>query len=178
MNQATFIVDLARCTGCQACQIACKDRAGLPDNLEWLRVDATEGGKYPHPTLTYRVTHCFHCDQPPCAAACPVEAISREESGLVTIDASECTGCEACVDACPFGATVMLPEGVAGRCDGCWDEVARGWEPTCVRACPMRALAYSADSRSAVVNALRAAGREIDQTFDGRGVGPSVVYLE
>jgi hypothetical protein len=52
-----FTVDLARCIGCKTCAVACQDRAGLPDDLDWLRVETHEGGAYPTPTLSYRVVH-------------------------------------------------------------------------------------------------------------------------
>jgi Fe-S-cluster-containing dehydrogenase component len=137
-----FHVDVARCTGCQACRVACNDRAGLGGGPDLLRVEREEGGAYPTPRLSYRVVHCFHCAAPPCVPACPVEALGIDESGRVVLRAEVCVGCGACVEACPFDAVVMGPAGVAAKCDGCADEVARGWEPTCVRACPMRALAY------------------------------------
>jgi anaerobic dimethyl sulfoxide reductase subunit B (iron-sulfur subunit) len=152
------------------CSIACKDRANLPDDLDWLRVEAHEGGTYPAPTLIYRVTHCFHCAQAPCIVACPIGAIARGEDGWVRIDAGLCDGCEACLDACPFAAIVMWPEGVAAKCDGCADEVARGWEPTCVRACPMRALGYGPAG-------TLPEGRIPDPAFDDHGIGPAVLYL-
>ena len=170
MSECLYTVDLARCTGCQACSIACKDRAGLPDDLDWLRVEAREGGTYPAPSLTYRVTHCFHCAEPSCVAACPTGAITRQEDGWVQIDAGSCDACETCVDACPFATIVMWPEGVAAsKCDGCADEVARGWEPTCVRACPMRALGYGAGELPE--------GRAVDRAFDDHGIGPAVLYV-
>ena len=177
MGEVTFIVDLARCTGCDACRIACKDRAGLPDEVEWLRVEAHEAGAYPNPTLTHRIVHCFHCTEPPCVDVCPVEAISKGLDGVVRIDPDECTGCEACIDACPFGAILLVPDGVAAKCDGCADEVRAGWQPTCVRACPTRALGYSEDTRRAVEDAIRTNGRELSEAFDDYGAGPGVVYL-
>ncbi|MBN1641575.1 MAG: 4Fe-4S dicluster domain-containing protein [Anaerolineae bacterium] len=169
MSRDAFWIDLARCTGCQACRIACKDRAGLPDALDWLRVEAQEGGAYPHPTLTYRVVHCFHCAAPACAAACPTAAIATRPGGWVQIDAALCIACGACVEACPFGAIVL--DGAAIKCDGCGDERERGWDPTCVRACPMRALSI------APADALLPERRIPDPTFDDQGIGPAVVYL-
>ena len=170
MSAPRYVIDLARCTGCQTCSIACKDRADLPDDLDWLRVEAHEGGDYPTPTLYYRALHCFHCAEPPCAEVCPTGAIARQTSQWVQIEAGLCNACGACVDACPFTAIVLLPEGVAAKCDGCADEVSRGWVPTCVRACPMRALAYG----PACALPER---RTEDREFDDHGIGPSVLYL-
>ena len=61
-----------------------------------------------------------------------------------------------------------LDGGVASKCDGCADETARGWDPTCVRACPMRALGWGADGEKP--------GRVADEAFDDHGIGPSVIY--
>jgi anaerobic dimethyl sulfoxide reductase subunit B (iron-sulfur subunit) len=169
VSEHRYIVDLARCTGCQTCSVACKDRAGLPDDLDWLRVEAHEGGTYPTSTLTYRVMHCFHCAEPACVEVCPTGATAVRENGWVQIDPDLCVACEACIEACPFSTVVLSPEGVASKCDGCADEVDRGWGPTCVRACPMRALDYGARA---------AAGKRVeDPEFEDHGIGPSVLYL-
>jgi anaerobic dimethyl sulfoxide reductase subunit B (iron-sulfur subunit) len=172
MSEYCFIVDLARCTGCQACSVACKDRANLPDDLDWLRVEAIEGGSYPTPTLLYRVMHCFHCAEPPCIEACPTGAIDRLAGQWVQIDGGLCSGCGECIDACPFSAIVMRPEGVASKCDGCTDELDRGWDPTCVRACPMRALDYGP------VPTGLPEKRVEDREFEDYGIGPAVLYLK
>ena len=166
-----YIIDLARCTGCQACIIACKDRANLPDDLDWLRIDVIEGGTYPAPTLTYRVIHCFHCSEPVCSEVCPTTAIYRQAIGLMQIDADLCNGCEQCVTACSFSVIVMLPEGIASKCDGCTEELDLGWDPTCVRSCPMRALRYE-PAGNALIN-----HRIADEDFDDHGIDPAVVYL-
>jgi len=173
-----FTIDLARCTGCQTCSIACKDRAGLPDDLDWLRVEALEGGSYSAPTLTFRAIHCFHCARPPCVDACPTGAMarksggaSRQENRSVQIDEGLCIACGSCIEACPFAAIVMRPEGVASKCDGCADEVVQGWQPTCVRACPMRALGYGPAEDAPPQN------RTPDVEFADHGIGPSVLYL-
>ena len=171
MSERRFVVDLVRCTGCQTCSIACKDRADLPDDLDWLRVEAHEGGRYPAPSLRYQVMHCFHCAKPPCAEVCPTEAIAKQENGWVQIEAELCVACGACVDVCPFSAVVIRPEDVASKCDGCADEVQRGWEPTCVRACPMRALDYGplADGLSE--------NRVEDPEFEDHGIAPAVLFM-
>jgi len=170
-TEPLFVIDLATCTGCQTCRIACHDRAGTPDSVELLRVEAQESGSYPAPTLTYRVTHCLHCEQAPCIPVCPVSAIKADSAGWVLIDARACIGCGACINACPFGAITLLEDGAAVKCDGCHDEVLSGWEPSCVRACPMRALHFGAAPDSLLEARIE------DPTFDDHGAGPRVRYL-
>lgn len=168
-DHQVYTVDLARCTGCQTCAVACKDRADLSDSLDWLRIEAEDHGTYPRVTLSFRVIHCFHCAQAPCAAVCPSGAIARDDLGLMQIDGAVCVRCGACGEVCPFGAIVLPEQGAASKCDGCADEVQQGWEPTCVRACPMRALAYGKDTPPAGPRAL-------DGGFDEHGIGPAVRY--
>lgn len=40
----------------------------------------------------------------PCEAACPVGAISKDETGYASIDFDKCISCGRCIAACPFGA--------------------------------------------------------------------------
>jgi anaerobic dimethyl sulfoxide reductase subunit B (iron-sulfur subunit) len=188
MNGDVFTIDLARCTGCQACRIACQDRAALGDDVDLLRIEREERGAFPAVRLTYRVVHCFHCARPACLPACPVAALTRTEQGLVALDGTACIGCGACIDACPFGAIVMLPGGMAAKCDGCPEQIGApdsagqcsgpgpgpslpntASQPTCVRACPMRALSFGP--------AAPMAGRMSDDAFDDGGIGPAVRYL-
>jgi anaerobic dimethyl sulfoxide reductase subunit B (iron-sulfur subunit) len=164
-----FYVDLARCTGCFTCVVACKDRADLPDSVDWIRVERNETGLYPDVRIAFRVMHCFHCQRPACLEACPVSAIARDAGGWVQIDSEVCTGCGACVTACPFGAVVLGTDGIATKCDGCHDEVTPGIGPTCVRACPMRALAYGAPEDLD-------RPRVPDAGWDDHGIGPRVWY--
>lgn len=169
MSAKVFVIDTARCTGCHACSMACKDRADLPDEFDLVRIEERETGTCPETAVSFRVVHCFHCAEPPCAEACPAGALSRDEGGLVSLDLAECTGCGECVEACPFRAIVVLPGGKAAKCDGCADEVARGLDPTCVRACPMRAMAYVPSED------VKRQGRTV--LIDGHGIGPAVLYL-
>ena len=172
MNHSFFVIDVPRCTGCQACSIACKDRADLPDALDWLRVEAHEDGTYPNVTLAYRVVHCFHCAEPPCTEVCPTAAIAQGDDRRVQIDGELCIACGACIEACPFAAIVMGPEGTASKCDGCADEVARGWDPTCVRACPTRALQFGP------VEDAWPEGRVADPTFEDHSIQPAVRHMQ
>jgi Fe-S-cluster-containing dehydrogenase component len=171
MNQKKFIIDTGRCIGCNACSIACKDRADVPDELDLLRVERIESGTYPDVEMFYRVIHCFHCEKSPCLEVCPSNAISKNEDGFVLIDTEKCMGSGSCINACPFESIIELPARVSMKCDGCYDEVIKGLDPTCVRACLTRALSFKK------IDELKAKER-VDISFNDFGIGPSVIYLE
>jgi Fe-S-cluster-containing hydrogenase component 2 len=86
---------------------------------------------------THIVT-CRQCKKAPCADACPVEAIRMDPEGLYwMVDYQTCTGCQACIGACPFDA--MLYDPTADRvikCDTC------DGNPTCADICPTGALRW------------------------------------
>ena len=170
MSDRVFIIDLARCTGCGACLIACKDRARMPDDVDLLRIESEENGAFPNPAVTHRVVHCFHCIQAACVEECPSDALTRAEDGFVVLDRETCVACGKCAEACPFDAVSTLSDGTAVKCDGCADEMTEGREPTCVRACPMRAL------RLARPDPLPPGGVRAPDGVDSE-CGPRVLYL-
>ena len=46
----------------------------------------------------------------PCEAACPVNAIKKNEQGFAEIDFKKCTFCGKCFRACPYGAVMQRSE--------------------------------------------------------------------
>ncbi len=65
------------------------------------------------------------------------------DDGIVLIDADACMGCRYCEWACPYGAPQF--DAAAGRmtkCTFCADRIDAGLPPSCVAACPMRALDF------------------------------------
>jgi Fe-S-cluster-containing dehydrogenase component len=81
----------------------------------------------------YSPVICRHCDEPECADACPVEAMSHDEqTGALVIDEEVCTLCLECVEACPYNAINVAADGTLLKCDLC------GGTPTCVRFCSKR----------------------------------------
>ncbi len=47
---------------------------------------------------------CRKCEDSPCIAVCPEEALDKDENGVVTRFSNLCVACQSCVAACPFGS--------------------------------------------------------------------------
>jgi Fe-S-cluster-containing dehydrogenase component len=82
--------------------------------------------------LTFRPVMCRHCDEPPCAEACPEEAIKKREDGVVILDTDKCMGCRMCIEACPYDAVWFDEESEkAFKCNMCHHRIERGLMPAC-----------------------------------------------
>ena len=125
-------VKYEQCTGCRICEIICSlSRFGEVSHYS-SRINVFSFA----PGLDIPIL-CVHCDQAPCMNNCHVNAIRKNEQGLVEIASEDCTGCASCVEACPAGAIKIHPElGKAFKCDLC------GGRPNCVDYCPNNALDY------------------------------------
>lgn len=146
-----FYVDIAACTGCKACQVACKDKNDLPVGILWRRVLEITGGSWrPRKEAwlqnigAYFISSaCMHCEKPICVEVCPTQALHQREDGIVLINQGQCIGCRYCEMACPYKAPQYdLNEGVMTKCDFCYDLIEQGKEPACVSACQMRVLHF------------------------------------
>ena len=51
---------------------------------------------------TFRFT-CRKCEDAPCIAVCPADALEKDEDGVVTRYTNLCVSCKSCVTICPFG---------------------------------------------------------------------------
>ncbi|WP_243029592.1 4Fe-4S dicluster domain-containing protein [Thermus altitudinis] len=183
-----ILFDASRCIGCKACQVACKQWNDLeaentknygsyanPPKLTahtWISMRFYEGLR-PNgdPYFDFIRVACMHCTNAPCVGACPVGAMAHREGGVVTVDERTCIGCRACVQACPYGA-VHFDEahGVVQKCTMCYDRIAHGDRPACVKACPTDALTFGSYGE------IRAMAEERVRVLKERGHARANVY--
>ncbi len=130
------------CSGCETCQLMCsleKSGAFNPKKSRIKVVSLSVGISMP-------IT-CQQCEDPACQKACPEKAIvPHKKLNLVMVDEKKCTGCMACVGACPFGIMAYDPEKKkAIKCDLCEGN------PACVQYCPSKVLVLADPQRSAEI---------------------------
>jgi menaquinone reductase, iron-sulfur cluster-binding subunit len=108
-----MVIDLDRCTGCQACVMACKAENNVPAvgakeavrgrTISWMQV-LTEEDEHSGEVKRFVPRPCLHCDDPPCTKVCPVYATYRNPEGIVAQIYARCIGCRFCMAACPYNA--------------------------------------------------------------------------
>lgn len=144
-----FTFDASSCSGCKACQAACKDKNNLPLGVLWRRVYEVTGGEWTQTGEAWTSTvfaynlsiACNHCVHPKCAGVCPVDAYEVRADGIVLINTQKCIGCGYCAWACPYDAPqVDQSAGYMTKCNLCHDNLDAGLAPACVTACPLRCL--------------------------------------
>ena len=116
MPTGLLIVNEAKCTGCQRCEINCTlvndgvassyiSRVKVTRNL----MDNNGHGTYQNDWVYFPDT-CRQCEDPWCGNACPVDAIYSNDKGVKIVDEAKCIGCGACVTACPWHMPTINPE--------------------------------------------------------------------
>ncbi len=98
-----MVIDLHKCVGCSACDIACKSENNVPDGFAWSNHIVETSGRFPDTKYRYIPTLCNHCENAPCVSNCPTTAMHKTEDGLTMHDAKLCIGCRACQVSCPYG---------------------------------------------------------------------------
>ncbi len=118
--------------GCKDCVDAC-ERRGNENNLgAVIKIVGNVADKHSAAT-------CYQCSKPGCMDVCPSDAITKGDAdGVVRIDSELCTGCEACVDGCPYGMMLFNDDSqIATKCDTC------DGKPECVKECHHGVLSFA-----------------------------------
>ena len=144
MSDKVLLIDVDKCVGCFACEIACKQENELPLPSRWCVVTPVGPRKAKDEMhLDFVPGLCLQCDDPVCSHFCSFGAINKREDGIVIIDEEKCTGCGLCVDGCPYGAIYLDQEkNVAGKCSLCVSRIDDDLEPACVQHCLSGALEF------------------------------------
>ncbi|RJX16444.1 4Fe-4S dicluster domain-containing protein [Candidatus Bathyarchaeota archaeon] len=156
-----MLIDVRKCIGCKACQVACKVWNKLPAEETAITED-----EYTNPTsfsantwcyvkfsevkdeagnVSWRMAsvRCMHCLEPTCVSVCPTKALKKLPEGPVIYDPNRCIGCKYCVEACPWHVPHFDEERkVIGKCIFCVDRIKEGMVPACVANCQTGALQF------------------------------------
>jgi formate dehydrogenase iron-sulfur subunit len=165
-----FFTDTSVCIGCKACEVACKEWNGVPEdglNLTGMSYDNTQGlgastwrhvafieqrvrlagdeGTPGRDELRWLMSSdvCKHCTEAACLDVCPTGALMRTEFGTVVVQDDVCNGCGFCVSACPFGVIDRrVSDGGAHKCTLCYDRLGDRLMPACAKACPTESIQF------------------------------------
>jgi Fe-S-cluster-containing dehydrogenase component len=151
-----YRIDVSRCIGCRACEVACVTANDLaPErSRNWVPHLEEDGSATAHATFAPYL--CHHCEEPPCVPACPTGASFQAEDGRVLVDRELCIGCGLCVPACPYEARYVEPTTTKlEKCTLCEGRVLDGLPPACFDVCP-------------------AGARHFEETVEGSGLHVAV----
>lgn len=109
-----LVIDLDRCTACQACVVACKHENNVPFStpetsargrlMTWIQLIGVE---MPGGTTAMMPMMCQQCDRPPCTDVCPTSATYLNPEGIVAQIYPRCIGCRYCTNACPYAVKLF-----------------------------------------------------------------------
>ncbi len=112
-----MVIDLDKCTGCQACMVACYSENNLPlvsdvemarrRHKNWIRLDRYWEGEYPEVRAKLMPVNCQQCGNAPCEAVCPVYAAYGAFDGLNGQVYQRCIGTRYCNVNCPYRARLF-----------------------------------------------------------------------
>ena len=107
-----MVIDVDRCTGCEACVIACQAENNIPLNeedrfhegraIEWIRIERYWEGEYPDVKAKFLPVLCQHCENAPCEPVCPVYATYHNNQGMNVQVYNRCVGTRYCANNDPY----------------------------------------------------------------------------
>jgi Fe-S-cluster-containing dehydrogenase component len=177
-----MLIDLDKCTGCQACAVACKMENDVSLGIFWNRVYRMGPlGEYPDKLeMFYFPNQCMHCEEPSCVEVCPTKATYKTEDNIILVDSSLCFGCQYCIWACPYEARTLNPSTkTVEKCIFCVHKLAKGEKPACEYTCTTgcRVSGDLNDPESDISKVLEANSDRLYRVHPEFGNKPSVIYL-
>lgn len=178
MARFAMLIDASRCTGCNACRIACQMQWQLPPERYFNRLEHRERGIYPNAKWEIVPIQCMHCDNPPCRDVCPTGATYKRTDGIVLIDSKKCIGCKYCLAACPYGVRQINENGVPEKCRFCAEYIIEGIMPSCTSTCMNEVRVFGdLDDPNSKISKLMAK-KEVYQLLPEKGTKPRIYYVK
>ncbi len=171
-------VDTRVCVGCKACVLACKGENAVPDGASRAWVVEEVRGTYPDLAMEIRSERCNHCTDAPCVKACPTGASHVGEGGTVLVTHAKCTGCKACIAACPYDARFVHPDGYVDKCTFCVHRTEKRLPTACSSVCPTGALTFGDRNDPSSKVARNLATRAWSTSRPESGAKPNVFFLD